>query len=205
MIKKDKNWDSISAYGYGGFQSLPKGGYICRLIKAEETTDKNGNPLIHIAFDIIEGEYKNYFMGLFNARKSRADDPTSVKYPFEGQAWIPVLDYNDKSKQSSKFKGFCTALEESGNDIWTPENELNIKIVASSEVGIVFQAQEQEYNDKRSWRAVPWGFRSIETINGGDFYVPDDKHLDSSAASYPSASDSDLPDSFAAAEDDIPF
>lgn len=208
MIKKDKNWDSISAYGYGNFQTLPKGGYVCRIIKAEEKTDRNGNPQIHIAFDIIEGEYKNYFMDLFNARKSRADDPAKISYPFEGQAWISVLDYQNSSKQSSKFKGFCTALEESGNDIWTPKDELILNEVAKAEVGIVFQAQEQEYNDKRFWRSVPWGFRSIETIRGGEFFVPDDKPLETNTNGYSMpqpVSGLDGVDSFSAAEDDIPF
>lgn len=202
MIKKSKNYDSVTPFGQGGFQSLPKGGYVCRLIMAEETKDRNGNPMVHIGFDIIEGEYKNYFMDLLNARRERSDNPKEVKYPFEGQAWIPVWDYDDASKENRKFKGFITALEDSGNDVWTPQDELNLKAVANSEVGVIFQNQEQEYNGKTYWKAVPWGFRSVETVQSGDFYVPDDKPLQNH---YPSASDADLPDSFSAAEDDIPF
>ena len=210
MIKKDKDWDNISNYGYGEFQSLPKGGYKCRLIKAEETEDRNKRPMVHIAFDIVEGEYTGYFMKLFESRKNRAENPKEVKYPFEGQAWIPVLDYNDDSKQSSKFKGFCTAIEESGADIWTPKGELNLDVVAKAEVGVVFQYQEQEYNGKTSWRAIPWGFRSLETIDSGDFYVPDDKPLNNGNSngnySFPNPVNSDIDvDSFSAAEDSIPF
>ncbi len=198
-IKKSKGWDEVTPYGYGGgSQRLPKGGYVCRLIMAEETNDRNGCPMVHIGFDIIEGDYKNHFMDLFNARKANADDPKSVKYPFEGQAWIPVLDYEDKTKNNRKFKGFCTALEDSGNDIWTPDGELNLEIVKSAEVGVVFQDQESEYNGKTRWRAIPWGFRSIEAIATGDYFVPDDKPLENKQTV------SEV-DSFSAAEDDIPF
>ena len=203
-IKREQGWDDVKPFGQGNeFQRLPKGGYICRMIMAEEKADKNGNPMIHIAFDIIEGDYKNYFMDLYNRRKENADDPKSVKYPFEGQAWIPVLDYEDKKKNSRKFKGFCTALEDSGQDIWTPDGELNLNVVKSAEIGVIFQDQEQEYNGKTFWKAIPWGFRSLESIATGDIFVPDDKPLDNSK--YPSATDADLPDSFSAAEDSIPF
>lgn len=213
-ISKRKDYDSVTSFGVGGFQSLPKGGYITRIIKAEETQDKHGNPMVHVAFDIIDGEYTGYFMKLFEGRKKNNTDPNrEVKYPFEGQAWIPVNDYQDPSKTHRKFKGLCTALEESGADIWTPSGELNLNNVMNAEVGVVYQREEVEKNDKSGtyWRTVPYCFRSVSTIESGeDYYIPDDKPFEAKSDDYgfpePTAtSEVDDVDSFSAAEDDIPF
>lgn len=204
MIKKKQDYDTTSAFGQSEFKSLPKGGYICRLILAEETKNSSGKPLLHVAFDIIEGEYKNYFMDLFNARKRANIDPMkTVKYPFEGQAWIPIDDYENPNATSRKFKGFCTAVEDSGTEIWDLNGNLNLDLVKGAEVGVVFQNVEREYNGKTSWRTLPWGFRSIESIATNDYYVPDDKPLpDTHGTGFTSSTDVD---SFNAASDDIPF
>ena len=203
--KKSKNYDDVTAFGDSDFRTLPKGGYICRLMMAEEIQDRNGNPMLHIAFDIIEGEYKNYFMDTFHARKkANADNPNAkeTKWPFEGQKWIQILDYEDKTRESRQFKGFCTAVENSGADIWTPSGELNLEEVKSAEVGVVYQNVEHEYNGKTYWRTEPWGFRSIESIATDDYYVPDDKPL-TAGTGFSTVSGS--ADTFSAAEDDIPF
>lgn len=206
MIKKLSDYDQTSGFGQSDFKALPKGGYICRIIMAEEKTtapEKGSKPMVHIAFDITEGEYTGYFMNLFQSRKKKyADDPTKeVKYPFEGQAWIMVNDYKDPNKTSRKFKGFCTAVEESGTEIWGLDGSLDLGRLKGAEVGVIFQDVESEYNGNTSWRAIPWGFRSIESIASGDYFVPDDKPL---PATYGTGF-SDNTDSFSAAEDDIPF
>lgn len=208
-IVKKNDYDSTSAFGQSDFKTLPKGGYIVRIIKAEETADKHGNPMVHIAFDICDGEFSGYFMNLFQSRKKNSDHPMDVKYPFEGQMWIGVNDYEDPNKTSRKFKGFCTALEDSGADVWSPKGEFQLLNVINAEVGVVYQSVEQEYNGKTSWRAIPWGFRSVQSIESGDFFVPDDKPLPQKSNyggfnPMPTTGNSYV-DSFSAANDDIPF
>ena len=206
MIHKGSDYESVSGFGQSDFKTLPKGGYICRIIMAEEkaTAPEKGNkPMIHIAFDIVEGEYTGYFMNLFQSRKKRdaVENPTKeTKYPFEGQAWIMVNDYNDPNKTSRKFKGFCTAVEESGTEIWDLNGNLDLARIKGAEVGVIFQDVESEYNGKTSWRAIPWGFRSIESIASGDYFVPDDKPLPTTYGTGFAETDT-----FSAAEDDIPF
>lgn len=176
MITKNADYDTTSAYGQGEFKTPPKGGYVCKIFKVEEKSDKNGNPMIHIAFDIVEGEYKDFFKEMFRSKKEKADDPFKVKYPFEGQMWISTTDYEDRNKTSRKFKGFCTALEESGTQVWKGNN-FDMDALNGALIGIVYQNQEQEYNGKVYWRAVPWGCRSIDSIMEGDYFVPEDKPL----------------------------
>lgn len=176
-ITKGKDYDSTPAFGEGR-KSLPKGGYVCRIIKVEEIADRNGNPMLHVAFDIDHGEYKNYFTELFQSRKQNARDKfKEVKWPFEGQAWIQVNDWEDKTKTSRKFKGFCTALEDSGTKIWSDNGQLMLDAMKQQYIGVVFQNQENEFEGNRYWRAVPWGFRNVDAIMDGEYFVPEDKHL----------------------------
>ena len=200
MITKQKDYDETPSFGQSSFRPLPKGGYICRMIMAEEMQDKKGNPMVHVAFDIVEGDYKGYFMDLFQSRKKANTDPLrEIKYPFEGQAWIPVFDYQDPNKTSKKFKGFCTAIEDSGTEIWNLNGQLLLDQVKQAEVGVIFQSQEEEYNGKTRWKSIPWGFRSIESIASGDYFVPEDKPLEDT---YGTAFEND---SFSAQQDSIPF
>lgn len=199
MITKGADYEQTKAFGEGGFQSLPKGGYVCRIANIEEMTDKNGNPMIHVAFDIVEGEYKGYFMELFKSRKENAKDKfKEVKWPFEGQSWIGTQDYQDNTKTSRKFKGFCSALEDSGTNVWNG-NEFMMGNIKGAMVGVVYQSEEQEYDGKTYWRAIPWGFRSVEAIRSGEFFVPDDKPLQVKEETEPPEGFSRLQ------EDDIPF
>ena len=202
MIHKGSDYDQTSGFGQSDFKALPKGGYVCRIIMAEEMTSSTGKPMLHIAFDIVEGEYTGYFMNLYQQRKKNNTDPMRIiKYPFEGQKWIPLNDYEDPNKTSRQFKGFCTAVEDSGTEIWTLDGNLDLNRVKDAEVGVIFQDVENEYNGKASWRAQPWAFRSIESIATGDYFIPDDKPLPDT---YNTAF-GESADSFSAAEDDIPF
>lgn len=204
MIRQNADYAETTGFGQSDFKPLPKGGYICRIIMAEETQSSTGKPMLHIAFDIIEGEYTNYFMNLYQTRKKKNNDPLKeIKYPFEGQKWIMLQDYEDPNKTSRQFKGFCTAVEESGTVVWNLNKEFMLDKLKGAEVGVVYQNVEQEYNGETSWRTQPWAFRSIEKIASGDYFVPDDKPLPVTYNSgfQPTSS----ADSFNAAEDDIPF
>lgn len=176
-ITKKADYNETTSFGEGGFKSLPKGGYVVKIFKAEVMTNRSGDPMVHIAFDIVEGEYQGYFMGLWKSRKENAKDKfKEVKYPFEGQAWIGTTDYEDRNKTSRQFKGFCTAVEDSGTVIWNG-SIFNVKALEGAMVGVIYQNQEQEYNGKRYWRAVPWTYRNVDSIREGDFFVPEDKAL----------------------------
>ena len=184
MIKKMGDYDQTEEHGIG-FKTLPSGGYVCKIIDAGEEVDKNGNPMIHIAFDIAEGEYTGYFHNLFQKRKEKNLSQTNpTKYPFEGQSWIQVTDFNDRTKTSPKFKGFCTSLEKSGTMVWMPNGQFDTPRLRGALVGVIYQNQEKEYEGKTSWRAVPWGFRDIEAIRSGDYFVPKDKELPKQNNSY---------------------
>lgn len=193
-FKKPKDYDDVRV---GDYRILPAGGYICRIIKAEETKSSTGKDMLKVAFDICDGEYTGYFMDQFNGRKTAAENPQEVKWPFSGTKWI--LFYSNDGKTNRDFKSFCTALEDSGTEVWKGD-VFDTKNLKDAQIGIVFRREEHEYMNVTSWRTVPFGFRSVKTIEDGTFNVPEDKPLGRAAVP-------DLTgiDSFQAAEDDIPF
>lgn len=194
-FRKPKDYDEVRV---GGYTVLPADGYICEILKVEETKSRTDKDMLKVAFDIAEGDFKGYFRKLFDERKAAAEHPNEVKWPFNGTKWILLL--NSEGQTNRDFKSFCTALEDSGTDVWKNDT-FDAGSLKGAKLGIIFRREEHEYNGAASWRTVPWGFRSVETIEKGTFNIPEDKAL----PGFVSSVDLTEIDSFQAAEDDIPF
>ena len=190
-FKKPKDYDNVKV---GESRILPAGGYVCKILKAEETKSRTGRDMIKMFFDIDDGEFAGYFKAMYDNWKASSDDPKSVKWPFTGTKWILLL--NNEGETNRDFKSFCTALEDSGTDVWKNDT-FDVNSLKGAKLGIIFRREEHEYNGATSWRTVPWGFRSVKTIEDGTFNVPEDKAL-------PERPLTDA-DSFSAMEDEIPF
>ena len=190
-FKKPKDYDSVKV---GEPRILPAGGYICKILNAEETESKNRKPMLKVSFDIDEGEYKGYFRDLFKGWKENSDDPATVKWPFTGTKW--VMFYNSEGGTNRDFKSFCTALEDSGTKVWINDT-FDVNGLRGATLGLIFRREEHEYNNARSWRTVPVGFRSVKTIEDGSFNIPEDKPLPEKVLTET--------DSFTALDEDLPF
>ena len=190
-FKKPKDYDNVKV---GEPRILPAGGYICKILNAEETESRNGKPMLKVSFDIDEGEFKGYFRDLFKGWKENSDDPATVKWPFTGTKW--VMFYNSEGKTNRDFKSFCTALEDSGTKVWINDT-FDVNGLRGATIGLIFRREEHEYNNARSWRTVPVGFRSVKTIEEGNYNVPEDKPLPEPVLTET--------DSFTALDEDLPF
>lgn len=190
-FKKPKDYDNVKV---GEPRILPAGGYICKILNAEETESRNGKPMLKVSFDIDEGEFKGYFRDLFKGWKENSDDPATVKWPFTGTKW--VMFYNSEGKTNRDFKSFCTALEDSGAKVWINDT-FDVNGLKGATLGMIFRREEHEYNNARSWRTVPVGFRSVKTIEEGNYNVPEDKPLPEPVLTET--------DSFTALDEDLPF
>lgn len=190
-FRKPKDYDDVRV---GEPRILPAGGYICKILNAEETESRGGKPMLKVSFDIDEGEYKGYFRDLFKGWKESSDDPATVKWPFTGTKW--VMFYNSEGKTNRDFKSFCTALEDSGTKVWINDT-FDVNGLRGATLGVIFRREEHEYNNARSWRTVPVGFRSVKTIEEGNFNVPEDKPLPEPVLTET--------DSFTALDEDFPF
>ena len=54
-MKAFKGYDETKAYG-SGMEQLPKGGYVCKIMKASVESGQYGEQLV-IALDIAEGDF----------------------------------------------------------------------------------------------------------------------------------------------------
>lgn len=190
-FRKPKDYDNVRV---GEPKILPAGGYICKILKAEETESRTGKPMLKVAFDIDEGEYKGYFTDLFKGWKESSEDPATVKWPFTGTKWI--MFYNNEGATNRDFKSFCTALEDSGTKVWVNDT-FDVNGLRGATLGMIFRREEHEYQNTRSWRTVPIGFRSVKTIEEGNYNVPEDKPLPE-----PILTETD---SFSTLAEDLPF
>lgn len=137
MINKPINWDSTIAVIGSGYKNLPAGNYKCKIVGCETTQSRNGNQMLKIAFDVVEGEYSGIYMERFeNAKKSNAD----AKYPAVG-IYYQLLG----EEHTGRLKGLIQCLEMSNPHFKWGWDEKALK-------GLFFAGQfrEEEYYNQNS-------------------------------------------------------
>lgn len=197
MANKPNDFDSVNPWN--DFESLPPGGYVCQILNAKEEKSRAGNDMVVLVLDIVEGNYANYFRNWYKARKDASDNPSGVKYPFDGMAYV---NFTYQGNTTKKFKALCTSVEEDGKQIkWG--NDFAQSLVGAN-IGVLFRREESEgrgdNEGKTFWNTRVMAFRSADTIREGKFTVPNDKPLPQ-MESAPS-----MPQGFSTiSDDDIPF
>ena len=178
------------------FDVLPAGGYIARIIDVDNRTwDKHIEPAHLILMDIAEGEYT----GIYMKNNQGADKDRWLSYWF--------AEPNDKSPDwlLSKVGGIQTSLAESNKSV----DLSNPHLWKGKLVGVVVGEEEAESNSGTVYTRPYVSYicstgRIMKGLNQpGGYKIPKLKKLEAPAPR-PLAS-TELPDSFSAAEDDIPF
>lgn len=197
---KPKDYDQVQKYEGG--QSLPAGGYICRIVNVLEGQSKAGNEMLTVSLDIAEGEYTNFYQKQFSP----------------GQKWkcnAYILCYGPKGETNRQFKTFVEEVRES-NTGWEPQwNDNFSSHFKNTLVGALFGREQFEGSDGRLyWHVKPRFFKSVKDIRDENFTVPEDKPLKGSAQSKSSNpinnnsqyNDVDVFTGYAeVSDDDIPF
>lgn len=136
-------------------KNLEAGGYVCGICAVEDAADKQ---YLRINFDIIEGEYKNYFRDLkkrLNLEKWVSGGTTIRSY---------------KEKALPFFKQFINAVEASNSGYKFDNDETKLR---GKLVGIVLGEEEYEKMDGtigKRLKAV--SFHPVADIRNGSFRVP---------------------------------
>lgn len=190
----------------GSPKKLPAGGYICRIMNAKvENAKTSGLPMVVAQFDICEGEYSNFFHDKY--KNDVAFRPNSN---YQGVVRIPAVDAEGKARRG--FNSFCGAVEKS-NDIKLPTEDVAfLNALKGAVVGIIFGREEVKFSDGRTAMITkPKFYCSTESIESGNYRVPDDEYLEPTASDIATSASALFGtsvaevDSFSAAEDDIPF
>lgn len=155
-MKRPENWESTQAAIPGDFKNIAPGGYVAKIRQARiETTKTTGKEVMVIAFDIAEGEYKDFFQEQYSKRKESNPDAK----------WLGIFRQLTEGNSLRFFKGMITSIEESNNGYSWNWDE---KTLAGKLIGVVMGEEEYEGNDgeiKVSCKCQQ--FRSIKSIREG--------------------------------------
>jgi hypothetical protein len=152
---KKINWNEVQEAQ--DFQRLVAGGYVCKITNVEDVPEKE---YLKIEYDIIEGEFKDYYTSLFEKKN------------FWGGKFIK--SYKDSAQ--SFFKAFLTAVEESNSGYKFNDDENTFK---SKLIGLTLGEEEYKKNDGGTGvRIYVDKCRSIQKIRSNDFEIPKFKYLE---------------------------
>lgn len=167
-MKAFSNFDKAQENAkYKGSAQLPVGGYEAKIkeVRYEEATVEGQSNRIVIAFDISEGEYKDFF-------KKKFDEDTSEDKKWKGKATIycPKDDGTQEDEWTKNaFARWTNAFEDSNAGYkwdWDENKWKGLKIgLIYGEVGTVIDGKHIKYTEVR----FP---ESVEKIKKGSFKVP---------------------------------
>lgn len=172
MIRRPNNWNEVQEFT--NRPKLPNGAYVCRIKKAVIQSTSGNNDLLCILFDIIEGEYKDFYSKDFEANTSN-----DKKWRGVLRYWLPIDDGSENGEITKrKFKGLVTSLEKSNQGYVFDWNENSM---AGKIVGVLFRNEEWEMNGKTGWAVRPFCALSVDTVRSGEYTLPNDKPLKTNA------------------------
>ena len=174
-MKKPTGYEEARVFGE--YKPLPSDGYVCVIKQVREQYSRNGNPMIVIALDIAEGDYKGYY-----EQSYKADTRQDKKWGCN----VYQLAEDKDGKCTSGFKTFITSVEKSNPGFQTVWGDLFCSSLKGRLVGGLFGREQYQKNDgSLGWSTKCVSFRSVDTIRNGEFTVPDDKYLDEQRSAAP--------------------
>lgn len=178
------------------FEILPAGGYIAKIIEVDDRTWAGHSEPAHlIHMDIAEGEH----MAIYQKNNQGADRPRWLSY------WFAEPSQGSPDWLLSKVGGIQTSLAESNDNV----NLSDPRTWKGKLVGVVVGDEEYESNSGTVYTRpyVNYICSTIRIRKGegqpGGYKIPKLKRLETITPK--PLSSTEMPDSFSAAEDDIPF
>lgn len=125
-------------------EKLPAGAYVCKIKEVRSEAEK-----ITLAFDIIEGDFKDFFKKQFEANTNE-----DKKWKGRVTVWIPKDDNSEKDGYTKRtFASWTSSFEKSNNGYsWDwEEKKWKDKIVGIvfGETGTVIDGKEIVYTEAR--------------------------------------------------------
>ena len=164
-IRRFNDYNETKAYG--DIQTLPRGGYVLKIMGAEVCESKIGQ-YIKISCDVAEGEYLDFF-----ANDYRNQQQEDKKWHCNYLLNVPNDDGSEKDGWTKRrFKTVTEALEDSNSNYHFDWDEKKFK---GKLIGGLFNEREYEFNGdiKKSTNLAQ--LCSVEKIRKGTYQLPEDK------------------------------
>lgn len=200
-MKQFNNWEKAKedAKHIGVSSQLPVGGYVAKIKDVRFEEGQNGNSdRIVVAFDIAEGEHKDFFQKTFEANTSE-----DKKWKGKATIYYPKDDGSDKDAWTKKnFMRWVNAFEDSNAGYkwdWVESKWKGLLIgLVYGETGTVIEGKEIVYTE------VHFPI-SVEKVRTNDFKLPNMKKKNGYGENSSSSSDNgfvNVPDTVA---EELPF
>lgn len=165
-----KQFSGFEAKKSGGAREiLPAGGYVAKILNAEEVNYSWGSVLL-ISFDIVEGEYKDFFK-----RDYTGQTMEDKKWRGNYRLSVPKDDGTEQDGWTKRsFGNAIWSIEDSNPGYHWDWNEANLK---GKLVGALYRNREWEMNGNTGWTTECCAFTSVEDIRQKKFKMPKDKPL----------------------------
>lgn len=172
------------------FEALPKGAYVIRIKNAKEVEKKNGTGTqLVIAFDIAEGEYKDFYQNMFDANTNE-----DKRWPYDGVFYLGVPTDDAPTYVWDNWNTFFADLEDSNNGFVFAGD---LKTLKDKTIGGKFCIEQSEYNGNiYDHTKLRWTCVADDIRNGKTGKMPNDKLIPTKPSE---------PDFSAASDEDIPF
>jgi hypothetical protein len=160
MKKYNGDWDEVQEFG--DYSSIIPGGYICK-IKKVQSEEKPYGTLLRIDFDVVEGEFANYYQKKFDSN-TKAD-----------KKWPGMTYQTARDEDMRFFKAFIKSIEDSTLGYKWDWDESKL---AGKFFGGVFQ--DEEYLNSAGEVRTFCKLQRITTVNAireGKFKLLDVKKL----------------------------
>lgn len=161
----------------GNFEQLPKGNYVCKIMSVADHTAKSGKAMIKIAFDIAEGEYKDFYK-----KKFEEDDREDKKWPADAVYYMTLPYEGCQAFITEQWDTFWANVEDSNNGYVFDGNEKTVKGKTFGGIFRIEQSQSdsgQVYDHTRLFKT-----RIAQDVRDGKItWVPKDKLIDTGSAS----------------------
>ena len=192
-MKKFNKFETAQIKTGSVFDPLPKGAYVLKILRAEECTTKKGDgAYIKVAFDIAEGEYKDFYKKQFDAITDE-----DKHWPYDGIYNLAAPDDDSPQWMIDGFGTFIAALEDSNSGYHWDWDETKWKNLI---IGALFRIEQNKANGNVYDHTKPYWFRPADAVRNKKYgRLPKDKIIKAKPAS---DSFINVPDG---EEDEIPF
>lgn len=160
-------WATTEASTDGGFEKLPAGPYVAKIV---DMVDNDSKQYVELVFDIAEGEHANFY-----------GDKWGKEHPFAHHIF---LSYKDTAL--GMLKGRLQAIQESnpGFDPFAAWDAGRLDMFAGRILGINLQEEEYERNDgETSTRLTVCQVVPAQDVRDGKIKTRDIKKLKNDTAS----------------------
>lgn len=201
-----KRYDGFMPQKASHRELLPPGGYVAKIMKAEDLSYSWGEVLL-LSFDVAEGEYAGHFASDYrqNTREDR-------KWRGTHRLTQPRGDGSERDGWAINAMNNAVAVIQESNPgyawDWGPIERGDYSQLKGKLVGILYRRREWEWNGKTGWTTECCGLIPAQDVRDGSFAIPADKPLNSK----PGGSSSTAGGSWSAADiaafdsdDDLPF